>query len=166
MLNIDEFGEGVGELIIAWNELLNIATAFTYDEEELDQELFRDTMFKTWRLFSERIDFDAEYSDYNLPIGMAYILGHMMVYSKKTQVEVRQDGGEIELSAGIVNALVSQIIKRKNFPRNVPVVDYRMKIDGSVAKLAYNCETGVLRVSDKSGKVMEITDISHWWDVE
>lgn len=166
MLNIDKFGADVGELIIAWNELLNIASAFTYDEEELDQELFRDTMFKTWRLFSERVDFDAEYSDYNLPIGMAYILGHMMEYSDMTQVEVRKDGGEIDLSAGIVNELVSRIIKRNNFPRNEPVIDYRTSFYGSVVGLAYNCETGVLRVSDGSEKVLETTDISRWGDVE
>lgn len=161
----------IAELQRAWDELVGIAEEFAYDEGELDQELFRDVLLKTWKLFSERIDFDAKYSEYCLPIGMAYIFARMMEYSNKTQVTGREDDGDIELSAIIVKRLASSIMNRDLFPRDEPVIDKRIKIDGIVVELAYNCETGVLRVSEltknkPSGKVLEITDISHWWDME
>lgn len=163
--------ERIAELQQAWDELVGIAEAFVCDEGDLDQELFRDVLLKTWKLFSERIDFDAKYSEYCLPIGMAYIYGRMMEYSNKTQVTGREDDGDIELSARIVKRLVSSIMNRELFPRDEPVINKRMKIDGILVGLAYNCETGVLRVSEltknkPSGKVLEITDISRWWDME
>ena len=163
--------ERIAELQQAWDELVDIAEAFACDEGELDQELFRDVLLKTWKLFSERIDFDAEYSEYCLPIGMAYIYGRMMEYSGKTQVTDREDGGDIELSARIVKKFTSSIMDRKTFPRDEPVIECRMKIDGIVVGLAYNCETGVLRVTEKTknktnDKKLEINDISRWWDME
>ena len=163
--------ERIAELQQAWDELVGIAEAFALDEGELDQELFRDVLLKTWKLFSERIDFDAKYSDYCLPIGLAYIFGRMMEYSNKTQVTDREDDGDIELSTRIVKKLVSAIMNRELFPRDEPVIECRMKIDGIVMRLVYNCETGVLSVSEKSkdkpnDKVLEINDISRWWDME
>ena len=83
--------ERIAELQQAWDELVAIAEAFACDEGELDQELFRDVLLKTWKLFSERIDFDAKYSEYCLPIGMAYVFGQMMEYSDKKQVTERED---------------------------------------------------------------------------
>ena len=163
--------ERIAELQQAWDELVAIAEAFACDEGELDQELFRDVLLKTWKLFSERIDFDAKYSEYCLPIGMAYVFGRMMEYSDKKQVTEREDDGDIELSARIVKKLVSSIMNRDMFPRDEPVIECRMKIDGTIIRLVYNCETGVLRVSEKSknkpnDKVLEINDISRWWDME
>ena len=163
--------ERIAELQQAWDELVAIAETFALDEGELDQELFRDVLLKTWKLFSERIDFDAKYSEYSLPIGMAFIFGRMMEYSDKTQVTVRQDDGDIELSARIVRRLASSIMNRELFPRDEPVIECRMKIDGIVMKLAYNCETGVLRVSEltknkPNDKVLEINDISRWWNMK
>ena len=163
--------ERIAELQRAWDELVGIAEEFAYDEGELDQELFRDVLLKTWKLFSERIDFDAKYSEYCLPIGMAYIFARMMEYSNKTQVTGREDDGDIELSARIVKKLASSIMNRELFPRDEPVIECRMKIDGIVMGLAYNCETGVLRVTEKTknktnDKVLEINDISRWWDME
>ena len=161
----------IAELQRAWDELVGIAEEFAYDEGELDQELFRDVLLKTWKLFSERIDFDAKYSEYCLPIGMAYIFARMMEYSNKTQVTGREDDGDIELSAIIVKRLASSIMNRDMFPRDEPVIECRMKIDGTIIRLVYNCETGVLRVSEKSknkpnDKVLEINDISRWWDMD
>ena len=163
--------ERIAELQQAWDELVAIAEAFALDEGELDQELFRDVLLKTWKLFSERIDFDAKYSEYSLPIGMSYIFGRMLEYSDKTQVTEREDDGDIELSARIVKKLASSIMNRDMFPRDEPVIECRMKIDGTIIRLVYNCETGVLRVSEKSknkpnDKVLEINDISRWWDME
>ena len=163
--------ERIAELQQAWDELVAIAETFALDEGELDQELFRDVLLKTWKLFSERIDFDAKYSEYCLPIGMAYVFGRMMEYSDKKQVTEREDDGDIELSARIVKKLVSSIMNRDMFPRDEPVIECRMKIDGTIIRLVYNCETGVLRVSEKSknkpnDKVLEINDISRWWDME
>ena len=163
--------ERIAELQQAWDELVDIAESFALDEGELDQELFRDVLLKTWKLFSERIDFDAKYSDYCLQIGMAYIFGRMIEYSNKTQVTDREDDGDIELSARIVKKLASSIMNRELFPRDEPVIECRMKIDGIVMGLAYNCETGVLRVTEKTknktnDKVLEINDISRWWDME
>ena len=163
--------ERIAELQQAWDELVGIAEAFVCDEGDLDQELFRDVLLKTWKLFSERIDFDAKYSEYCLPIGMAYIYGRMMEYSDKTQVTDREDGGDIDLSARIVKKLTSSIMNREFFPRDEPVIECRMKIDGIVVRLAYNCETGVIRVTEKTknipnDKVLEINDISRWWDME
>ena len=163
--------ERIAELQRAWDELVGIAEEFAYDEGELDQELFRDVLLKTWKLFSERIDFDAKYSEYCLPIGMAYVFGRMLEYSDKKQVIEREDDGDIELSARIVKKLVSSIMNRDMFPRDEPVIECRMKIDGTIIRLVYNCETGVLRVSEKTknkpnDKVLEINDISRWWDME
>ena len=163
--------ERIAELQQAWDELVAIAETFALDEGELDQELFRDVLLKTWQLFSERIDFDAKYSEYCLPIGMAYVFGRMLEYSDKKQVTEREDDGDIELSARIVKKLASSIMNRDMFPRDEPVIECRMKIDGTIIRLVYNCETGVLRVSEKTknkpnDKVLEINDISRWWDME
>ena len=163
--------ERIAELQQAWDEIVAIAETFALDEGDLDQELFRDVLLKTWKLFSERIDFDAKYSEYCLPIGMAYVFGRMMEYSDKKQVTEREDDGDIELSARIVKKLASSIMNRDMFPRDEPVIECRMKIDGTIIRLVYNCETGVLRVSEKSknkpnDKVLEINDISRWWDME
>ena len=161
--------ERIAELQQAWDELVAIAETFALDEGELDQELFRDVLLKTWKLFSERIDFDAKYSEYCLPIGMAYVFGRMLEYSDKKQVTEREDDGDIELSARIVKKLASSIMNRDLFPRNEPVIDFRIKSDGIAMRLAYNCETGVLRVAEltknkPNDKVLETNDISRWWN--
>ena len=189
MFVIDERDEIIGGLIDDWDELLvSIEDFAVWGEGDFNQELFKDVLFRTWKLFNKRIDFDAEYNNYSLPIGMAYILGRMMEYSDQIQVTGRADGGNIEFSAGIVKGLADSIMNREYFPREKPIIEQHASIDGMFALLSYNCETGVLTVTngleedapqsfayDKDSnlkeikrkpfdKTLEITDLSGWWN--
>lgn len=175
MFVVVEHDEKLSELVGLWDELVFGTEEFAvWGEGDFDQELFKEALYKTWKLFSERIDFEAPNSGYSLSIGMAYILGRMMEYSDKQQIASRADEGDIELSARIVNKLANSIVNRERFPRNEPIVKTKIKFDnGIIVSIEYNIETGVLKVSNglkkdapqKFDKTLETTDISRWWDM-
>ena len=177
---IDEITEG-------WDELLEGTEDFAlWAEGDFDQELFRETMYKTWELFAERIDFDSPEETYSLPIGMAQIFGQIQSYSTKKQITMRDDGGDIELSALIARDLYYSIRDRDSFVRDIPVVSARHMIDGEILRLTYHLDTGELRIesgysedhpdfifdtdTERATEIIPRTiepiivkDISRWW---
>ena len=189
MFIINEQDERIGDLINDWDKLLESIEDFSvWGEGEFNQELFKDVLYRTWKLFVKRLNFDAEYSNYSLPIGMAYILGRMMEYSDQIQVTERADGGNIEFSAGIVKSLASSIMNREYFPKEKPILERRAYVDDMYVLLSYNCKTGVLTVTngieegappaysyneDESflemnrkpfDQTLKVTNLSGWWN--
>ncbi len=181
--------ERIEEIIENWDELLESTEYALWGEGDFDQEQFRETMFKTWKLFSERVDFDSPDDEYSLSIGMAEILGKIMIYSEKQQIKRRKDGGSIELSAMIAGDLFFNIKYRHTFSRNDPVVSERHMIDGEILRLTYLLNTGELRIESghsegitdfafdpedeslseikpKNREPIIVSDISRWWNDE
>lgn len=146
-------------------------------------------MYKTWKLFSEKIHFDVPEEEYELPIDLAVILGKMMLYSMKRQELIRKDGGDIELSAMIVGSFVWDIRNRKTFSRQEPVLIVSRDFKKRWLKMKYDLVTGELyvqygldeeddpffiydfvdrtfrEVERNNGDSMIVTDISRWWDI-
>ncbi len=180
--------ERIEEVNDSWDELLESIEDFTWGEGNFDLDLYRETMYKTWKLFSERIDFAAPEEDYALPICLAEVFAQVRLYADKRQIEMRRDGGTIALSAMIAFDLYYSIRYRAIFNRDEPVVSAKHMIDGELLRLTYHLDTGELHVTDgfepedtpavvfhpKDGSVSEIkqekrepiivTDISRWWD--
>lgn len=151
------YEDRIEEVIDLWEELLESTENFAlWGEGDFDQGLFRETLYKTWKLFSERIDFDSPENEYVLPIGLAEILGQILTYSKLQQITPRDDGGDIELSAMIAGDLFYNIKYRDMFVREKPIVTDRHMIDGEILRLTYYLDTGELKVED--GHSDEITD--------
>lgn len=181
------YEERIEEVINLWDVLLVVAEDFSlWEEEDFDQELFRETMYETWKLFAEKIDFDAEEKDYVLPISLAVLLGKVMTYSEKRQYTGRPDGGNIGLSALIARDMYYSIEDRNLFVRDNPVVSNRHLIRDEVLRLTYFLETGELKVENgdevgtgnyvyniHDGSMRKIKpqliepiilkDITHWW---
>ncbi len=158
--------EQIGTVLEIWEELLYNAEEFAYwDEGDLDQELFRKAMFLTWKLFSERIDFDASEEEYALPVDLAVILGQIMSYGRLKQIIDREDGGNIELSAMLAEDLWKSIQFRKEFSRFDPVISSKHLINMEVYQLTYNLKSGQLYVQ-KGNESFTVKDISAWWDFD
>ena len=180
--------ERIDTVINSWECLLEDNESFLFDDGDFNQDLFRETMYMTWELFSQRIDFDAPDDNYYLPVDLARILGLIMVYERQYQVEDRRDGGDIGLSTLLAHCLWEAIYFRKTFSRSDPLIKSKKLINEILYELTYNLETGELHVQsglnpdvqhyryDGSTETMEpiklntiepiiVTDISRWWDL-
>lgn len=166
-----------------WNELYANASAVSFAEEELDQNLFRETLYKTWELFGEVIDFDKPEDEYSLPINMARILGEITAYTKLYQIDDSIRGKTVEVSVMIAGIMLLSIIYRNSFSREKPVVKSRRLIGHTAADIEYDLRTGELRLTNppdnvtnfvigddgvpheakKLAESIATTDISGWW---
>ena len=166
-----------------WDELYANASAVSFAEDELDQDLFRETLYKTWELFGEVIDFDKPEDEYSLPINMARILGEITAYTKLYQIDDSIRGKTVEVSVMIAEIMLSSIIYRNAFSREKPVVKSRRLIGHTVADIEYDLQTGELRLTnppddvnnfvisddgvpheaEKLAESIATTDISGWW---
>lgn len=184
--NMDD--KRIDEVLDGWDELLVGTEDFVWGEGILDQELFRRTMHKTWELFIDYIDFDAPDEKYALPIDLAVILGKVMSYAQKQQITVREDGGDIDVSAMIAEDLASNIRYRK-LSRDEPVISKLKRNKGIAERWIYHLRSGELHIHrgdsaasnhflpdspDESSREMKndvscespivVSDISRWWD--
>ena len=156
ILNVTE-DEQVGNITDCWENLLEKTEPYAlWGEGDFDLELFRSTMFETWELFLQRIDFDIPNEEYSLPIDLAIILGEIRKYANQIQITGRADGGDIELSAIIADILWHGIVYREEFPRNTPIISSVEVIGTGTYRLMYNMESGELQVED--GKDPEIPE--------
>ncbi len=137
------------EAVLAlWDEMYANASAVSFAEDELDQDLFRETLYKTWELFGEVIDFDKPEDEYSLPINMARILGEITAYTKLYQIDDSIRGKTVEVSVMIAEIMLSSIIYRNAFSREKPVVKSRRLIGHTVADIEYDLQTGELRLTN------------------
>lgn len=169
-------------LIEKWDNLLVESEVFALlGEGSFDQEAFREAMLETWELFSEQIDFDAEDTEYKIPIKLAVVLGQLRAYSMREQIMVRDDEESVEPSALIAGDLYESILERKLFIKDRPLVLGDHFLDEGVHRLIYDMETGELsiqkgesityvndknlgEVSPKDGERIVVEDISSWWE--
>lgn len=131
-----------------WDAVLENANAVSFCDDNLDEELFRQTMYDTWELFRNGIDFEASDEDYSLPIGLAEILGVITTYARMYQITDEPDCDSIDIPAMICGLMRSAIIHRKYFSREKPAVKGRRLIDNIPADIEYYLETGELTISD------------------
>ena len=148
--NIDD--ERIDEVLDGWDELLDGTEDFAlWGGGSFDQDLFREIMYKTWKLFSERIDFDAPDEEYALPIDYAVILGKIMAYGRKLQITYREDGGDVTVSAMLAADLGNSIRYRYDFPKDVPVISSMHHINNQFYRLKYDLESGELHLQKGLG---------------
>ena len=164
--NIDD--KRIDEVLEGWDRLLADTEDFAiWGQGVFDKELFRATMYKAWELFSDYIDFDASDDEYVLPIDLAIILGKVMSYAQKQQVTMREDGGDIDVSAMIAEDLASNI-RYRTLSRDEPVVSKLKQNKGVAERWTYHLESGELHVHRGTDEACEppivVSDISRWWD--
>lgn len=178
--------ECVADVMDGWERLWDWAEDYTNDVGGFNHEEFRKTMLMTWGLFAKRIDFECPDEDYKLPIDLATILGQIMEYANRRQICWRKDGGDIGLSAMIVEAFWSSIRFRDGYSRDKAVIDFKEMRYGQVYRFIYDIEedklyvqsgnepgidnfsfdlgTGELeKIEENTMEPIVVDDISHWW---
>lgn len=169
-----------------WDELLQSAKEVVFYEEKLDQELFRETLYETWMLFKEGIDFKVIEEEYSLPIDLACIFARVHEYANLYQAfDYGKEADTIEVSATIVENLEWSIINR-DFNLEKPIMTFRTLLFGNIYKLTYDLETGVLTIEDgyeegsndmilsqdgsmtlakpRKKETIQVMDLAHWWE--
>ena len=131
-----------------WDAALENANAVSFCDGDLDEELFRQTMYDTWELFRNTIEFEASDEEYSLPIGLAEILGEITAYSKMYQITDEPDCDSIDIPAMICGLMLGSIIHRTGFSREKPAVKGRRLFDNTPADIEYDLVTGELTLSD------------------
>ena len=131
-----------------WDEALENANAVSFCDDDLDEELFRQTMYDTWELFRNAINFEASDEEYSLPIDLAAILGEITAYSKMYQITDEPDCDSIDLPAMICGLMRGAIIHRTDFSREKPAVKGRRLLDNTPVDIEYDLVNGELTLSD------------------
>lgn len=142
-----------------WDAVLENANTVSFCDDDLDEELFRQTMYDTWELFREGIDSEAADEEYSLPIGLAEILGELTAYSRMYQITDEPDCDSVDIPAMICGLMRSAITERKSFSREKPAVKGRRIIMDTVMDIEYDLITGELTLSDpKDAPAIYLTD--------
>lgn len=149
-----------------WDAVLENANDVSFCDDDLDEELLRQTMYDTWKLFRDGIDFEASDEEYSLPIGLAGILGEITAYSKMYQITEDPDCDSLDIPAMICAFLRGAIIHRTDFSRDKPIVKGRRLIDHILTDIEYDLITGELTLSDPPAAINQFIMDEHGGFVE
>lgn len=134
--------EKIEILINRWDEVLDNAKSVSWCNTDLDKELFRQTLYDTWEVFRDVIDFSAPDDEYSLPIDFARVFCKVTQYSIMNQIIIRSSWDCIFLPTLICEYLRDAIVNRADFSREKPVIEGQVISSTRTLDFEYDLLTG------------------------